>query len=75
MELGEVEATLRSVNSSVTQAVVLLHRQSLVSSMTPGSVDAPAFKTGAFKVLPSHTAPSVVLSVDFTPNTLSGKAD
>ncbi len=75
VELGEVEVALRSVNSSVTQAVVLMHEQSLVGFVTSVSVDASAVKTDASKVLPSHMVPSVVLSVDFIPITLSGKVD
>ncbi len=75
VELGEVEVALRSVNSSVTRAVVLTHEESLVGFVTPGSVDASAVRTSASKVLLSYMVPSVVLSVDFIPTTLSGKAD
>ncbi len=75
VELGEVEMALQSVNSSVTRAVVLTHEESLVGFVTPGSVDGSAVKTLASKVLPSYMVPSVVLSVDFIPATLSGKAD
>ncbi|MCP4318485.1 MAG: amino acid adenylation domain-containing protein, partial [Hyphomicrobiales bacterium] len=74
-ELGEVEAALRSVNSSVTRAVVLVHEQSLVGFVTPVSVDTSALKTGVSKVLPHYMVPSVVLSMDFIPTTLSGKVD
>ncbi len=75
VELGEVEVALQSVNSSVTRAVVLTHEESLVGFVTPGSVDASAVKTRASNVLPSYMVPSVVLSVDFIPTTLSGKVD
>ncbi len=75
VELGEVEMALRSVNSSVTRAVVLVHEQSLVGFVTPVSVDASAVKTGVSKVLPHYMVPSVVLSMDFIPTTLSGKTD
>ncbi|MCP4329105.1 MAG: hypothetical protein GY791_11780, partial [Alphaproteobacteria bacterium] len=75
VELGEVEVALQSVNSSVTQAVVLTHEQSLVGFVTPGSVDTSAIKTGVSKVLPHYMVPSVVLSMDFIPTMLSGKAD
>ncbi len=75
VELGEVEVALRSVNSSVTRAVVLVHEQTLLGFVTPGSVDGSAVKTHASKVLPPYMVPSVVLSVDFIPITLSGKAD
>ncbi len=75
VELGEVEVALQSVNSSVTRAVVLTHEQNLVGFVTPGSVDGSAVKTIVSKVLPSYMVPSVVLSVDFIPITLSGKAD
>ncbi len=75
MELGEVEVALRSVNSSVTRAVVLAREQILVGFVTPESVDAYAVKTGVSKVLPHYMVPSVVLSMDFIPTTLSGKAD
>ncbi|MCP4091335.1 MAG: hypothetical protein GY746_16315, partial [Gammaproteobacteria bacterium] len=63
------------VNSSVTRAVVLTHEESLVGFVTPGSVNASAVKTSVSKVLPHYMVPSVVLSVDFIPTTLSGKAD
>ncbi|MCP3668192.1 MAG: hypothetical protein GY696_37845 [Gammaproteobacteria bacterium] len=43
--------------------------------MTPGSVDGSAVKTGVSKVLPHYMVPSLVLSMDFIPTTLSGKAD
>ncbi len=75
MELGEVEAALQSVNSSVTRAAVLTHEESLVGFVTPGSVNASAVKTSVSKVLPHYMVPSVVLSVDFIPTILSGKAD
>ncbi len=75
VELGEVETALRSVNSSVTRAVVLVHEQILVGFVTPGSVDTSAVKTGVSNVLPSHMVPSVVLSVEPIPTTPSGKAD
>ncbi len=75
VELGEVEAALQSVNSSVARAVVLVHDQNLVGFVTPGSVDGSAVKTRASNVLPPYMVPSVVLSVDFIPTTLSGKAD
>ncbi len=75
MELGEVEMALRSVNSSVIRAVVLVHKQNLVAFVTPGSVDGSAVKTGVSKVLPHYMVPSLVLSMDFIPSTLSGKAD
>ncbi len=52
VELGEVETALRSVNSSVTRAVVLVHEQSLVGFVAPGNVDASAVKTGGSEVLP-----------------------
>ncbi|MCP4329616.1 MAG: amino acid adenylation domain-containing protein, partial [Alphaproteobacteria bacterium] len=65
VELGEVEMALRSVNLSVTRAVVLVHEQILVGFVTPGGVDASAVKTGVSKVLPHYMVPSVVLSVDF----------
>ncbi len=73
--LGEVETALRSVSSYVTRAVVLVHEQSLVGFVTPGSVDGSAVKTGVSKVLPPYMVPSLVLSVDFIPITLSGKVD
>ncbi len=66
---------LQSVNSSVTRAVALKHEESLVGFVTPGSVDASTFKTSVSKVLPPYMVPSVVLSVDFIPTTLSGKTD
>ncbi|MCP4091271.1 MAG: amino acid adenylation domain-containing protein, partial [Gammaproteobacteria bacterium] len=75
VELGEVEMALRSVNSFITRAVVLVHEESLVGFVTPVSVDASAVKTSASKVLPPYMIPSVVLSVDFIPTTLSGKTD
>ncbi|MCP4089249.1 MAG: non-ribosomal peptide synthetase, partial [Gammaproteobacteria bacterium] len=75
VELGEVEVALRSVNSSITRAVVLVHEQSLVGFVTPGSIDGSAVKTSASKVLPPYMVPSVVLSVDFIPTMLSGKVD
>ncbi|MCP3667766.1 MAG: amino acid adenylation domain-containing protein, partial [Gammaproteobacteria bacterium] len=75
VELGEVEAALRSANSYVTQAVVLVDDQSLLGFVTPVSVDAFAVRTGASKVLPHYMIPSVVLAVDSIPTTLSGKAD
>ncbi|MCP3665176.1 MAG: amino acid adenylation domain-containing protein, partial [Gammaproteobacteria bacterium] len=75
VELGEVEMALRSVNSYITRAVVLVHEQNLVAFVTPGSVDGSAVKTGISKVLPHYIIPSLVLSVDFIPTTLSGKAD
>ncbi|MCP3662479.1 MAG: amino acid adenylation domain-containing protein [Gammaproteobacteria bacterium] len=75
VELGEVEMALRSVNSSVTQALVLVHEHSLVGFVTPGNVDSSVLKTGVAKVLPPYMVPSVVLSMDFIPITLSGKAD
>ncbi len=75
VELGEVETALRSVNSSVTRAVVSVYEQNLVGFVTPGSVDASAVKTGVSKMLPHYMAPSVVLSTNFIPTTLSGKAD
>ncbi len=75
VELGEAEIALQSVNSSVTRAVVLVHEESLVGFVTPGSVDGSAVKTSASKLLPPYMIPSVVLSVDFIPTTLSGKAD
>ncbi len=75
VELGEVEVALQSVNSSVTRAVVLTHEESLVGFVTPGNVDASAVKAGTSKVLPPYMVPSVVLSVDFIPITLSGKVD
>ncbi len=71
----EVEMALRSVNSYITRAVVLVHEQSLVGFVTPGSVDGSAVKAGVSKVLPQYMVPSVVLSLDFIPITLSGKAD
>ncbi len=75
VELGEIEVALRSVNSSITRAVVLRHEQSLVGFVTPGSVDASAVKTGISKVLPPYMVPPVVLSVDSIPTTVSGKTD
>ncbi|MCP4319813.1 MAG: hypothetical protein GY789_28500, partial [Hyphomicrobiales bacterium] len=75
VELGEVEMALRSVNSSITRAVALVHEQILVGFVTPGNVDASAVKTGVSKALPHYMVPSVVLSMDFIPTTLSGKAD
>ncbi len=75
VELGEVEMALRSVNSSVTRALVLVHEHSLVGFVTPGNVDSSVLKTGVAKVLPPYMVPSVVLSMDFIPITLSGKAD
>ncbi len=75
VELGEVEVALRSVNSSVTRAVVLIFEDSLVGFVAPGSVDASAVKAETSKVLPPYMVPSVVLSVDFIPTTLSGKTD
>ncbi len=38
-------------------------------------MDGSAVKTGVSKVLPQYMVTSVVLSVDFIPATLSGKAD
>ncbi|MCP3666965.1 MAG: AMP-binding protein [Gammaproteobacteria bacterium] len=75
VELGEVEMALRSVNSYITRAVVLVHEQNLVAFVTPGSVGGSAVKTGVSKVLPPYMVPSVVLSMDSIPTTLSGKAD
>ncbi len=75
VEVDEVEMTVRSVNSSVTRAVVLKHEESLVGFVTPVSVDVSAVKTSVSKVLPPYMVPSVVLSVDFIPTTLSGKTD
>ncbi len=75
VELGEVETALQSVNSHITRAVVLVHEQNLVAFVTPGSVDGSAVKTGVSKVLPHYMISSLVLSVDFIPTTLSGKAD
>ncbi len=75
VELGQVEVAMQSANSSVTGAVVLVHEQSLVGFVTPGSVDTSAVKTSVSKVLPQYMIPSVVLSMDFIPTTLSGKAD
>ncbi len=75
VELGEVEAALRSVNPRVIRAVVLVHEQSLVGFVTPVSVDASAVKAGASKVLPRHMVPAVVLAVDSIPTTTSGKVD
>ncbi|MCP4091384.1 MAG: AMP-binding protein [Gammaproteobacteria bacterium] len=75
VELGEIEAALRSMNSCVTRAVVLVYEQSLVGFVTPGSVDISAVKTSVSKVLPQYMIPPVVLSMDFIPTTLSGKAD
>ncbi len=75
VELGEVEMTLRSVNSSVTRAVVLTHEEGLVGFVAPGNMDTSAVKTSASKALPPYMVPSVVLSVDFIPTTLSGKTD
>ncbi|MCP3665942.1 MAG: amino acid adenylation domain-containing protein, partial [Gammaproteobacteria bacterium] len=67
VELGEVEMALRSVNSYITRAVVLVHEQNLVAFVTPGSVDGSTVKTGVSKVLPHYMIPSLVLSVDFIP--------
>ncbi|MCP4330996.1 MAG: hypothetical protein GY791_21640 [Alphaproteobacteria bacterium] len=75
VELGEVETALRSVNSYITRAVVLVHEQSLVGFVTPESMDTSAVKFGVSKVLPPYMVPSVVLSVDFIPTTPFGKAD
>ncbi len=75
VELGEVEMALRSVNSYITRAVVLVHEQNLVAFVAPGSVGGSAVKTGVSKILPSYMMPSVVLSMDFIPTTLSGKVD
>ncbi|MCP4128586.1 MAG: non-ribosomal peptide synthetase, partial [Gammaproteobacteria bacterium] len=75
VELGEVEMALQSMNLSVSRSVVLVHEQSLVGFVTPGSVDGSAVKAGASKVLPPYMVPHVVLSVDFIPTTLSGKVD
>ncbi len=75
VELGEVEMALRSLSSSVTRAVVLVHEHSLVGFVTPGNVDSSVLKTGVSKVLPPYMVPSVVLSMDFIPTTLSGKVD
>ncbi len=75
VELGEIEMALRSVNSYITRAVVLVHEQNLVAFVTPGSVDGSAVKAGVSKVLPPYMVPSLVLSMDFIPTTLSGKAD
>ncbi len=75
VELGEVETDLRSVNSYITRAVVLVHEQNLVAFVTPGSVDGSTVKTGVSKVLPHYMVPSLVLSMDSIPTTLSGKAD
>ncbi len=75
MELGEVEMALRSVNSYITRAVVLVHEQNLVGFVTPASVDESAVKTSVSKVLPHYMVPSLVVSMDFIPTTLSGKAD
>ncbi len=63
------------MNSYITRAVVLVHEQNLVAFVTPGSVDGSAVKTGVSKVLPQYMVPSVVLSMDSIPTTLSGKAD
>ncbi|MCP4088645.1 MAG: amino acid adenylation domain-containing protein, partial [Gammaproteobacteria bacterium] len=51
VELGEVETALRSMNPSITRAVVLVHEENLVGFVTPGSVDGSAVKTSASKVL------------------------
>ncbi len=75
VELGEVETALRSVNSYVTRAVVLVHEQNLVAFVTPGSVDVSAVKVGVSKVLPPYMIPSAVLSVNSIPTTLSSKVD
>ncbi|MCP4089927.1 MAG: hypothetical protein GY746_09045 [Gammaproteobacteria bacterium] len=75
VELGEVEMALQSMNPSITRAVVLVHEQNLVGFVIPGSVDGSAVKTSASKLLPHYMIPSVVLSVDFIPITLSGKVD
>ncbi len=75
VEQGEVEVALRSMNSCINRAVVLVHEQSLVGFVTPGSVDASVVKTGVSKVLPPYMVPSVVLSMDFIPTTPSGKTD
>ncbi len=61
VELGEVEMALRSVNSYITWAVVLVHEQNLVAFVTPGSVDVSAVKVGVSKVLPPYMIPSAVL--------------
>ncbi len=75
VELGEVEMALQSVNSYITRAVVLVHKQNLVAFVTPGSVDVSAAKVGVSKVLPPYMIPSAVLSVNSIPTTLSGKVD
>ncbi len=75
VELGEVEMALRSVNSFITRAVVLVHEESLVGFVTPGSMDGFAIKASVSKVLPPYMVPSVVLAVNFIPTTLSGKVD
>ncbi|MCP4128707.1 MAG: amino acid adenylation domain-containing protein, partial [Gammaproteobacteria bacterium] len=75
VEVGEVQVALQAVNSSITQAVVLMHEESLVGFVTPGSVDGSAVKTSVSEVLPPYMVPSVVLSVDFIPTALFGKAD
>ncbi len=59
----------------VTCVAVLAPEQSLMGFVTPGNMGASAVKTGASKVLLPYMVPSVVLSVDFIPTTLSGKAD
>ncbi|MCP3664938.1 MAG: hypothetical protein GY696_20980, partial [Gammaproteobacteria bacterium] len=43
--------------------------------MSPGSVHGSAVKTSVSKVLPPYMVPSLVLSMDFIPTTLSGKVD
>ncbi len=75
VELGEVETALQSVNSYITRAVVLVHKQNLVAFVTPGSVDVSAVKVGVSKVLPPYMIPSAVLSVNSIPTALSGKVD
>ncbi len=55
--------------------MLLVHEQSLVGFVPPGSVDSSTVRAIISKVLPDYVTPSVVLAVDFIPTTLSGKAD
>ena len=77
VELGEVEAALRSV-AGVDEAVVALWGDRLIGYVVPendGEVDVPTVLGALRSALPSFMVPSMVLTLDSLPLTANGKLD
>ncbi len=76
IELGEIEHFIRSYSENINQAVVLIHKGSLIAYLTEEhKIDKKTLKKYLKEKLPDYMIPVHFQSLEFIPLTPNGKLD